>query len=174
MPYVATERQCAFLDKLLAEREESLLSHREQLARRGGRNSFLSLIDRYLDTYVTRQEASTLIDWLMHAVERDRKVMQQYVPKVDEGHYWYEGKPVKVKAALYGSGRLYALVLSQEGFTYEAGLVTKLRPEHKMTIEQAMQWGKLYGVCCICGRVLTNEESIEWGIGPVCREKVFG
>jgi Family of unknown function (DUF6011) len=32
--------------------------------------------------------------------------------------------------------------------------------------------GLATGHCCICGRVLTNEDSIRGGIGPVCGEKV--
>lgn len=37
----------------------------------------------------------------------------------------------------------------------------------------AIKYGKLSGRCCSCGRELTNEDSIEAGIGPVCAEK-FG
>lgn len=42
-----------------------------------------------------------------------------------------------------------------------------------MTLEVAQQYGKLYGVCAICGRTLTDEKSIADGIGPVCKEKVL-
>lgn len=35
----------------------------------------------------------------------------------------------------------------------------------------AIRYGKLSGVCCSCGRDLTNDKSIDLGIGPVCREK---
>jgi len=31
-------------------------------------------------------------------------------------------------------------------------------------------FGKATGVCCICGRLLTNEGSVERGIGPICAE----
>jgi hypothetical protein len=31
--------------------------------------------------------------------------------------------------------------------------------------------GKRYGLCCLCGRELTNRASIEQGIGPICIEK---
>lgn len=34
-------------------------------------------------------------------------------------------------------------------------------------------YGKATGYCCVCGRELTNEESVQYGIGPICREK-FG
>jgi len=29
------------------------------------------------------------------------------------------------------------------------------------------------GTCCACGRTLTNAESVELGIGPICRERIF-
>ena len=34
--------------------------------------------------------------------------------------------------------------------------------------------GKALGVCCMCGRDLSNQESVDLGIGPVCRERAFG
>lgn len=37
----------------------------------------------------------------------------------------------------------------------------------------AIRYGKETGSCSCCGRELTNKESIELGIGPICREK-FG
>jgi hypothetical protein len=33
---------------------------------------------------------------------------------------------------------------------------------------------ELYGRCFICGRTLTDEESIDRGIGPVCNERLAG
>ena len=35
----------------------------------------------------------------------------------------------------------------------------------------AILYGRELGVCGICGRTLTDEESRAYGIGPVCREK---
>lgn len=37
----------------------------------------------------------------------------------------------------------------------------------------AIAYGKATGSCSCCGRTLTNQESIDLGIGPICREK-FG
>ena len=34
--------------------------------------------------------------------------------------------------------------------------------------------GKAVGCCCMCGRDLSNQESVELGIGPICRERAFG
>lgn len=35
----------------------------------------------------------------------------------------------------------------------------------------AMRYGKLSGRCCSCGRELTDPESIDAGIGPICAGK---
>lgn len=40
-------------------------------------------------------------------------------------------------------------------------------------LEAAILYGKQTGVCSCCGRELTNPESIELGIGPICRAKYF-
>lgn len=56
-------------------------------------------------------------------------------------------------------------------FEYAAGAVGRLTPNHKMGLEQAKEFGALYGTCVVCGRTLTNEDSIAAGIGPVCAER---
>lgn len=38
-------------------------------------------------------------------------------------------------------------------------------------LQTAMKYGKLAGKCCSCGRELTNDGSIEAGIGPICAQK---
>ena len=39
--------------------------------------------------------------------------------------------------------------------------------------QAAVAFGKAWGVCSVCNRVLTNDELIARGIGPICAEK-FG
>lgn len=39
-------------------------------------------------------------------------------------------------------------------------------------LQTAMKYGKLAGRCCSCGRELTNDGSIEAGIGPICAGKM--
>lgn len=102
-----------------------------------------------------------------------------------EGMYRKAGSIYKVQKAVHGSGRNYAKRLVETGvkdpktgknkwrFEYAQGFVYELRPEHALTIEQAKEFGALYGTCCVCGRTLTREESIEAGIGPVCAAKAF-
>ncbi len=84
-----------------------------------------------------------------------------------------ELKIYKVQHAVHGSGRQYAKILTQYsddtwGFEYAQGIVYKLRPEHKMTAEDAASFGELYGICVNCARTLTREDSIRHGYGPTC------
>lgn len=38
-------------------------------------------------------------------------------------------------------------------------------------LQAAIRYGQQTGQCACCGRELTNSESIQLGIGPICREK---
>lgn len=49
-----------------------------------------------------------------------------------------------------------------------------IKPESRFNLEQAMEFGAIYGECALCGRELTNELSIALGIGPVCGNREFG
>ena len=53
-------------------------------------------------------------------------------------------------------------------FEYAPGAIRRLDVTDAMTREEAAEFGHLYGVCCVCGRTLTDERSIADGIGPVC------
>jgi hypothetical protein len=89
----------------------------------------------------------------------------------------------KVQRAVHGSGRMYAKIfdLATGQFTMAPGAVRRLRPEQMIDRQQAVILGRrisrnqtfeLYGCCFICGRTLTDEESIELGIGPVCASRL--
>lgn len=111
--------------------------------------------------------------------EEDRQAAAVPVRRApaEEGMYKKDGVIYKVQVAHHGSGKPYAKLLRQDPsgkwmFIYAPGMVRELGPEHKLTLEQAKEFGALYGTCCVCGRVLTNEESIAVGIGPVCAGKL--
>lgn len=87
----------------------------------------------------------------------------------------------KVQLAYHGSGKLYAKRLSDvdcDGrllWEYVGRTVFPAlkRNGSKMTVEQASEFGALYGRCVRCGRVLTAEKSIERTLGPVCYERLM-
>lgn len=101
--------------------------------------------------------------------------------RAEDGIYRHNGEVYKVQTAVNASGLRYAKHLkvtkiSEDEYSGEwersPGMVFKLLPEEKLSIEEAAAFGKLYGICCICGTVLSNEKSIERGIGPVCLQKM--
>lgn len=83
-----------------------------------------------------------------------------------EGIYFKAGEVYKVKKS--GVGRMYATKLIGTSFVYDTMYIRDLAVEDKITLAQAREYGIKYGVCCICGRTLTDEVSVANGIGPVC------
>ncbi len=158
----ATDKQIAFLVKLMDERNFPYKN--ETLAK------------------LSKRDASGLIDMIL-SQPKPKTPATPKAPEITEGMYRNPetDEIFKVQRAVHGSGKLYAKRLVIENvefghaatvyFEYAAGAVYKLRPEWKMTLDQAKEFGALYGSCCVCGRTLTDEKSIEAGIGPICASK---
>lgn len=156
----ATPKQIGFLKKLAAERPMWA----------DVRKLHPDVIDR-----LDRKDASR---WIDEALKVKREVpAKPAADQATDGMYRTpDGRIFKVQVAVHGSKNLYAKELVGDpdrgfSFQYAAGWVRKLRLEWKMTLAEAKAWGALYGTCCVCGRTLTNEESIEAGIGPICASK---
>ena len=166
MGQFASPKQVAFIEKLADERVGGALYVKTQC-------------DAWKVDCVEKlsgQAASNVIGVLL---KEPKKAQAQTVVKVTEsGVYLFDGKVYKVQKAVHGSGNLYAKVLvppvgedAKGRFVYAPGAVKNLTPDMKMTLEQAKEFGALYGVCCNCGKTLTDEKSIEASIGPVCAKK---
>lgn len=56
---------------------------------------------------------------------------------------------------------------------YEGGMVFELKVEELISPEVAAQMGRSVGYCVICGRFLTDAESVAKGIGPVCEKNTM-
>lgn len=173
---MATEKQLGYLTKLVAKKS---------LSDRARSNHEAKIASGEL----TAREASAMID------EFSELPWQRSAPAVnpwsdapagktpdhgqvtEDGMYQNpnNGEIYKVQIAKQGSGHLYAKKLTQVGddwaFEYVSGLIRSIRADWKMTLEQAKKFGQLYGVCCRCGAALTDEDSIEAGIGPICAGK---
>lgn len=161
----ATEAQITLIKRLVSEKDTTA-------------------IDSYLDTAravamqtpekFTTKTASALLDLLFQQPRKDTPA------EVPEGMHKVGDRIYKVQVAVHGSGAKYAKELVQRGadafddgfmFEYSPGAIRQLSTETLMTLEDAKKFGALYGTCCVCGRTLTNEDSIAAGIGPVCAEK---
>lgn len=103
------------------------------------------------------------------------KLEEQAAPKapaVTPGFYAHaETVAEVVKSA---AGRMYAKVLNRSTwrFDYAPGVVTHLKPQDRLTLSQAAAMGKEWHHCGICGRELTNDDSIDRGIGPICARRL--
>jgi hypothetical protein len=151
---LATEKQIAFLLKLVAERAPgSDMAKAEYWARNATRTAVGNQIDRLLKIKVL-------------------KPTEPKVPSVVEaGFYLLDGDVVKVKESKAGRFYAEALVVNTRRFEYAPGLVHKLSPEDKLTAEKAAEFGHTHGYCCFCQRELTDAKSVAKGYGPVCERK---
>jgi len=89
---------------------------------------------------------------------------------VPEGVHLVDGVVYKVQRAVHGSGRLYGKRFDEmtKRFVRDPKAMRLLSVDTLMPLEEAKRFGKLYGMCMVCGRTLTDETSIERGIGPIC------
>jgi hypothetical protein len=125
------------------------------------------------------QAISKFIDKMKTRPRRATQPGRTTAVHVEEGFYLHDHQYYKVQRAVHGSGHLYAkrwVVPTGGGgepfWEMAAGAVSALRPEEALTIEEAAEFGHLYGCCVRCGRTLTDEESIAAGIGPICAGKM--
>ena len=150
----ASDKQIAFIKKLLAEKNLAMIP---ELA--------LAIQDSLeSDRPLPVQSASAAIDALialpkLPATHEDGNA-------VDAGYYFVEGLIYKVQASQ--SGNLYAKVFSESGYNYAPGAMRLIPTATRLTLEQAAEAGVKTGRCVVCARLLTDPESVEAGIGPVC------
>lgn len=102
-------------------------------------------------------------------VDETRKVSRW----LSEGFYRYGAGVAEVVRTQDGQ-RLYAKILDVHTgrWAYAPGAMSTLQPEDRLTLSQAAALGKEWHRCMVCGRELTNEDSIDRGIGPVCATKL--
>jgi hypothetical protein len=177
-PRGATREQVEFLRVLWARKMET------------GNAELAAAFETKLTTF-TFDQASKVIGQLNSLADRAAPAAAQAAgsapaAKVTEGMYIApDGTIFKVQVAHHGSGKLYAKQLVQMDtprevrgkevrfeFVYAAGSISRIQPEWRMTREQGKEFGDLYGACCRCGTVLTDELSIERGMGPTCYSKM--
>lgn len=165
----ATDKQKQFIRNLLVEREATFPE--AVTALRTATNHM------HKEGKLTTLAASQVIDaLLMMKVKRTTAASYE---KLEDGMYRSpDGTIRKVYVTVHGAHQQVAkrLVVADDGsasFEYEGKRGLRgLRPEHRLTLEEAKKFGHVYGICCVCSATLTNEVSIEAGIGPVCGGRI--
>jgi hypothetical protein len=175
----ATARQADFITSLLSDRalpDQPTRSIAASIAERTGLDP-AQAIAAFLAEIPDPGEASKVIEDLLakpRIAVTVTAASSLYDAEPPEGiHYVLDGEGsitiYKVQRAVQGSGRLYAKRLVGEQWAYEGRRPFPFLSEATLLdLETARKYGHLYGVCGVCGRTLTDEKSIEQGIGPVC------
>ena len=86
----------------------------------------------------------------------------------------FQSGAVGIVAPVFGQG-VYGIIEAGGNLKRFASLTDEmldlLRQVEARGIEAVKEIGRATGRCCVCSRMLTNEESIRAGIGPICAEK---
>ena len=96
----------------------------------------------------------------------------------EPGLYMYDEVPYQIISSPYARnpfGLTVKMLDSETGgwATTSGWMLRTLRPQHKMTLNQAVAYGRATSRCAACGRLLTDAASVEIGVGPVCRRTRF-
>src|SRR5215831_17219977 len=131
--------------------------------------------------------ASAYIDELMRAPRPTMRTATPIERGIVPGMYRLaNGDIFRVQASREDATRLYAKALTpidserltetdavvRFEFRYAAGAIHQLTPADRMSVDEAAAFGLRYGVCCVCGKTLTEAKSVARGIGPKCAGKV--
>lgn len=181
----ATDKQIAFIHKLMEKIDFKITGVTSEEAETA--KSVNKLIRKHLENGATnKRQASELIASLIKAsdinygVSTSVVVNQVVQPRVAAPLGIYrEGETIYCVRKARQSERVYAYqLITIEGqnprWDYVAGKVYELKVESMISLEVAQQYGRQTGICCICGRFLTDAESVQKGIGPVCGRKYAG
>lgn len=162
----ATEKQVGFLNSLMADRVMDD-EHRHWLLCQIESNSLSSL------------QASQEIDALLKR-PKIAKVSEKHVAKSEwveavEDAYYKDSEGTFYQAKRSKAGHLYAMTLVPHGkkfkWVYAPGAMKNFQNWKPVSAEDAAAFGKAWGHCMVCARLLTNPDSIEAGIGPICAGK---
>jgi len=119
-----------------------------------------------------KRTASAMIDNLKS--HESLRPERPQAAELEDGIYKIDGQVRKVYHTVHGNNTQVAKAWDEDSRSFEyvgkRGL-KGLTPAHKMTLAEAVEFGSIYGICCNCSRTLTDEHSIEAGIGPVCAKR---
>lgn len=163
----ATPKQEGFLRKLVAERDHGWGDPEAVIA----------------GCLTNRKATSAMIDTLLGMPKAAPKLTADAPVALEDGVYRWNGTFYKVYHTVHGANQQVAKILHlTEAGVDENGKqlwngeweylgkkpLYTLKPEHKLSQDEAKQFGLVYGMCVNCTRDLTREESIHVGYGPTC------
>lgn len=154
----ATEKQIAFVKKLSQDKEGGL-----ELLTNVLKEQKVNAIEE-----LSKQSVSALINTLL--AKEDTPITVTEV-----GAYLYEGEIYSLRVGVE-SKKWQVWSYDENAKKYLRNdsllpLLKKIQPSHRLTLEQAIKRSVQTGVCCHCGRTLTQLKSVAGGIGPICAKR---
>lgn len=177
---LATEPQKNYLRKLASERVATHLG--------ANATERVQRVNVFIENGLRKWAATEMISGLQrmpidHTSSSQSQQVKEVHPDLTPGVYDVDGrvyvvKPNREKTRLYAkrlveinSDRLNADGdMVQIEFVYDSGAIFTVKPNHKMSYDDAKMLTIRYGRCIVCGRRLKAGKSVEQGIGPVCRK----
>jgi len=167
-----TAKQVAFIEKLIVQVEQKVGTSTTPNAVTS--LQFNERIKNRLNLgNLTKRDASSLIELLLRNVNLsyEAPVVREKAPI---GVY-KRGEDIYRVIKGRQSQNTYAQKLAtdpsgQPVWDYVGSMVYELKVSELISPEVAAQMGRSVGYCVICGRFLTDAESVAKGIGPVCEK----
>jgi uncharacterized protein DUF6011 len=110
----------------------------------------------------------------MEAADQANDFADQYANRAPEGPGAFrasDGTLYRIRMNKT-TGRPYALVAAPGAttFVYDWKAIRNVTETMRLTLEQALVYSAQFSECIVCGRALTDPNSVAKGIGPVCRK----
>jgi hypothetical protein len=148
----ASDRQLAYIEALKFQRQ-------------GGEDYLRQFYVGYGSNKLTAPDAKYLIDNLLKLPFIVRHVV------VEVGAYRYNGELYSVrKGQQSGNIHAYRYSPATNNWEFARGIAFELRPEMRLSLAEAMDYGVQTGSCIHCGRTLTDAKSVRYGLGTHCRK----
>lgn len=171
--YPASDKQRAFITRLAQERH-----YADPGMTRENQPSLGVIEDVLAGLPVSKKQASNTITYLQGCAKRDVVATVTASGAVTEVGMYRKGEDLYRVYPARSGGHLLCKMLAGSpetgwSFTYvgtprSAGL----KASDRMTLDEAKAFGQQFGVCCVCGALLTDPTSVAAGIGPVCGGRV--
>lgn len=169
-----TDKQIAFIAKMI-ERVEIKVGTNTTTEAVAALEFIQQTKEKLMLGTTNKRQASSIIGLLIRHEARnyDTPTTPTNAPL---GVYKHGGEIYRVVKARQSENRYAQKLITIEGraprWDIAYGFVRTLKVEELISPEVAAQMGRAFGYCVICGRFLSDPESIAKGIGPVCYERV--
>ena len=157
----ASDKQISFIEKMIGSCDRT--DERT--------NATCKTFEMLIETkQMNKAAASGAIDILKGLPKAMTATVEQSGGPSGEG-FFVKGDDIwKVKATKVG--KLWAHRKVASGWEFDRAASFSLTDSDRITVEQAAAFGHRTGNCLICSRELTEQSSVERGIGPVCITKI--